>query len=38
MSLKECINNANKEGIIDDKKKADIQGHFESLEKDFISQ
>lgn len=38
MSLRECINNANKEGIIDDKKKADIQGHFESLEKDFISQ
>tara|TARA_R110000822_G_scaffold206842_2_gene343093 strand:+ start:7649 stop:10231 length:2583 start_codon:yes stop_codon:yes gene_type:complete len=38
MSLRECINNANKEGIINDKKKADIQGHFESLEKDFISQ
>jgi len=38
MSLRECINNANKEGIIDDKKKIDIQGHFDSLEKDFISQ
>ena len=37
MSLRECIFNANKEGIIDDVKKAEIQQHFDSFEADFIA-
>ena len=36
MSLRECILNANKEGIIGDTKKAEIQGHFDAFEADFI--
>jgi len=37
MSLRECILNANKEGIINDVKKAEIQGHFDSFEADFMA-
>ena len=37
MSLRECILNANKEGIINDVKKAEIQQHFDSFEADFIA-
>ena len=37
MSFRECIFNANKEGIIDDVKKSEIQGHFDSFEADFIA-
>ena len=38
MSLNECIVNANKEGIISDVKKSELQENFKEFEKDFIAQ
>ena len=38
MSLNECIINANKEGIIGDAKKTELQENFKEFEKDFIAQ